>query len=388
MIERINVPIPGAAYDVHIEPDGIDHLGTLLAGIAPHASAFVVMDARVAPSAGARAVGALERAGRRVGVARMEASESCKSLAEVARLLDDLLRAGADRRTPLIAVGGGIVGDTAGFTASIYQRGMPFIQVPTTLLAMIDAAIGGKTGVNLPLPSRQGGTSAAAEPAGAAGQARGALGKNLAGTFWQPRLVLADPMVLGTLDDRDFRAGLAEGVKHAIIAGEPLFSQAGTWIRSARPDAGAALVPLIAGFARVKAGIVAGDEREAGRREVLNLGHTFGHAIESILHDEVRHGEAVAIGLVAAASAAVHAGAATEALPACLAEMLRSAGLPRRLPAPVPADALTEAMRYDKKNRAGEIRLVLPHAIGRVEIGVPVAGAVIRRAWLDVGAAG
>ncbi|MBX3372629.1 MAG: 3-dehydroquinate synthase [Phycisphaeraceae bacterium] len=384
MIERINVPIPGAACDVHIEPDGIDRLGTLLDGIAPHASAFVVMDARVAPSAGARAVGALERAGRRVCAARMEASESRKSLAEVARLLDELLLAGADRRTPLIAVGGGIVGDTAGFTASIYQRGMPFIQVPTTLLAMIDAAIGGKTGVNLPLPTPPGD----AAPAGAADQSRGALGKNLAGTFWQPRLVLADPMVLGTLDDRDFRAGLAEGIKHAVIAGEPLFSQAEAWIRSARPDAGTALVPLIAGFARVKVGIVAGDEREAGRREVLNLGHTFGHAIESILHDEVRHGEAVAIGLVAAASAAVQTGAATEALPARLAEMLGAAGLPRRLPSPVPADALTEAMRFDKKNRAGVIRLVLPHAIGRVEIGVPVADAVIRRAWLDVGAAG
>ncbi|MHC4993349.1 MAG: 3-dehydroquinate synthase [Planctomycetota bacterium] len=248
------------------------------------------------------------------------------------------------------------------------MRGLPLVQVPTTLLAMVDAAIGGKTGVNVPLPG-------------------GGLGKNLVGAIWQPKAVLVDPLVLGTLDPRDLRCGLAECVKHALIADASLLDwldDNAAAIQRLAPDV---LVTLIERSARIKVGIVEQDERELGKRALLNLGHTFAHALEARQHLELRHGEAVAIGLVAAAHCAARTGRLDADGEQRITAVLEVLGLPVRVPAPADAGELIQAMRFDKKVMAGRRRLVLPAGLGAAEIVEDVPDDVVRAAWEQVGAA-
>jgi 3-dehydroquinate synthase len=275
--------------------------------------------------------------------------------------------AGLERGSPVVALGGGIVGDTAGFAAATFMRGVPLVQVPTTLLAMVDAAIGGKTGVNYGLPGD-------------------GLGKNMIGAFWQPRAVVVDPLVLETLDPRDFRCGLAECIKHALIADASLLgflAERAAAIRRLDTDA---LVTLIERCARIKVEIVQQDERETGRRALLNLGHTFAHALEARKHTDLRHGEAVAIGLVAAARCAVRTGRLSAADEQRIGSVLEAFDLPLRMPTPIGVSELVATMRYDKKVAAGRLRLVLPAGLGAAEITDDVPADAVSAAWAHVGA--
>ena len=368
---QVRVNLAGAAHDITIEPGVLARVGPLVAQVAPGPAALLVMDEKIADDHGAVALDSLRSAGFTVATATLTARESLKTLQTVRALYDTML-AGADgatldRGSPVVALGGGIVGDTAGFAAATYMRGVPLIQVPTTLLAMVDAAIGGKTGVNVPLPD-------------------GGLGKNLVGAFWQPRAVVTDPTVLATLATRELRCGLGECIKHAIITDDGRFAfleRNAEAIQAGHVDT---LTELITRSAAVKIDVVRGDEREAGGRAVLNLGHTFAHAIETFPALDVHHGEAVAIGLVAAAACAVATDRLDAADAARIESLIRLLGLPATLPDAVAVDRAVAAMQYDKKVAGGRLRLVLPCAIGRVEIADDVPIEIVRDAWRRVGA--
>jgi 3-dehydroquinate synthase len=352
---------------------------------------MLVMDANVVEPHGAVASQSLRDSGYDVVASTLTADEKKKTLASVESLYRAMLAAKLERRSPVIALGGGIIGDIAGFAAATYLRGVPLINVPTTLLAMIDASIGGKTGVNFPLPESND------------------LGKNLIGAFWQPRVVLADPAVLLTLQRRDLACGLAECIKHAIIADAALLQ----WIHDYAGEILTLVVArweeLIVRSVAIKAAIVAQDERESGRRALLNLGHTFAHAIESISDLDIRHGEAVAIGLIAACEVArslkrmapdeftlIHQTITRCDLPSLLVK--DCAGAPMREPRALDldleracadqltVDRLMQAMAFDKKVLDGQRRLVLPRGLGAAEVVDDVPEQFVRAAWRDIGA--
>jgi 3-dehydroquinate synthase len=274
--------------------------------------------------------------------------ETHKRLAELEQLAERMVELGGDRTSIMVAFGGGIVTDVGGFLAAVFMRGIPVIQVPTTLLAQVDAAIGGKTGVNL------------------------RAGKNLIGSFHQPLRVVIDPTVLDTLPEREYRAGLFEVVKHGIIADADLFN-----LMRHRPDAVLAHQPdvverMIADSVRIKSEVVSGDERESGRRMILNLGHTFGHALEAETdYTRFLHGEAVAWGLRAAARLAVLEGVLSHEDEAAIAECVASYGPLPSLDG-VSAERLAARLRHDKKTTRGKTSFVLPERIGRVRITADV----------------
>jgi 3-dehydroquinate synthase len=269
--------------------------------------------------------------------------EAHKTRESWARLTDELLAVGCGRDTTVVALGGGVVGDLAGFVASTFMRGIPYVQVPTTLLAMIDASIGGKTGVDTP------------------------AGKNLVGTFHQPSAVLVDPAVLATLPPRHLRAGLAEAVKHGVIADESYFDRLVGDLPALLEPAGAVsemMTSLVARSIEIKADVVRRDEREGGVRKVLNLGHTLGHAIELLSGYEMLHGEAVAIGMALESELAEHAGIAECGTSARVRDALARAGLPVDRPAEMSPDRVIEATRSDKKARRGLVEYALPLRVG------------------------
>ena len=284
----------------------------------------------------------------------LEDGEAHKSFANVGRALEALAALGATRDACVIALGGGVVGDLAGFTAACWMRGIDFIQVPTTLLAMVDSSVGGKTGVNLP------------------------AGKNLVGAFHQPRAVVADLDTLATLPEREYRAGLAEVVKGAAIGDADFFA----WLE-AHADAliardSALLSEAIARKVRYKAGVVARDETEQGERALLNLGHTFGHALETAGHYRtLLHGEAVAVGMLLAARLSERLGMASAADTERMHRLLARLGLPVALPQGSDPEQLLALMRLDKKNTAGSLRLILWRGVGRAEIVEGVGEAAV-----------
>jgi 3-dehydroquinate synthase len=282
----------------------------------------------------------------------LDDGEAHKSFANVGRALDALGQLGATRDACVIALGGGVVGDLAGFTAACWMRGIDFIQIPTTLLAMVDSSVGGKTGVNLP------------------------AGKNLAGAFHQPRAVLADIDTLNTLPGREYRAGLAEVIKGAAIGDAGFFA----WLEQhadalAACDPGTAL-EAITRKVRYKAGVVARDETEQGERALLNLGHSFGHALETAGHyTALLHGEGVAIGMLLAARLSERLGMSAAEDSGRLQRLLERLNLPVAIPPGMNPDRLLALMRLDKKNSAGQLRLILWRGIGRAEIVGGVAEA-------------
>ena len=282
--------------------------------------------------------------------------ETRKRLAELEQLAEQMVERGGDRASILVAFGGGIVTDVGGFLAAVFMRGIPVIQVPTTLLAQVDAAIGGKTGVNL------------------------RAGKNLIGSFHQPLRVVIDPAVLDTLPEREYRAGLFEVVKHGIIADADLFN-----LMRHRPDAVLAHQPdvverMIADSVRIKSEVVSGDERESGRRMILNLGHTFGHALEAETdYTHFLHGEAVAWGLRACARLAVLEGVLAGEDEAAIVECVSAYG-PIPSLSGVSAERLAGRLRHDKKTTRGKTSFVLPERIGRVRITADVDPAHVRAA--------
>ena len=275
----------------------------------------------------------------------IEDGEVHKSFANVERALAALAGLGATRDACVIALGGGVVGDLAGFSAACWMRGIDFIQMPTTLLAMVDSSVGGKTGVNLP------------------------AGKNLVGAFHQPRAVVADIDTLDTLPDCEYRAGLAEVIKGAAIGDEPFFAwlEAHAGALAARDDD--AVTEAIARKLRYKAGVVARDETEQGERALLNLGHTFGHALETAgRYNALLHGEGVAVGMLLAARLSEQLGMGAAADTARLRRLLETIGLPTAVPAGFDPEQLLALMRLDKKNTAGTLRLILWRGIGKAEI--------------------
>ena len=289
-------------------------------------------------------------------VIEVDDGEEHKSLATLSTTWDRLLVSGIERGSPLVALGGGVIGDLGGFAAATLLRGLPVVQLPTTLLAQVDAAIGGKTGINHP------------------------RGKNLIGAFHQPRFVIADVDTLATLPRRELVAGLAEVIKYGVIGDAHLFADLERRLEDLLRLDRDLLVRVVATSCRQKAAVVSGDEREVtGLRATLNFGHTIGHAIEAVTdYRRFLHGEAVAIGMVAAASVSRALGLCDGDAVARIRAVTGRAGLPTEVPADLDRDALAEAMRADKKSQRGTIRFVALEAIGRVRL-VDVTGAEIAR---------
>ena len=354
--------------EIAVSRGGLAELGAGVRRAVPNAkTVMLAMDEAVQKPWGEQARASLEQAGFRVATIALKADESRKSIAAVERVWAAMLQAGMQRTDVLVALGGGVICDLAGFAAATYQRGIPLVMVPTTLLAMVDASIGGKTAVNLPLPS-------------------GGLGKNMVGAFHAPAWVLCDVDTLGTLSPRDYRCGLAECVKHALIADPALLD----WIAANHAAVEARVPSVLADLVRrsvaIKAAVVSRDEFERGERAHLNLGHTFAHALEALLHDELRHGEAVAIGLVSAVAASKAAGWWPSADAQALAGTIAQLGLPTRVPKPVGADALRAAMGFDKKAEGGRQRLVLLRGPGQPGVLTDPAAEVVAAGWSAVGA--
>jgi shikimate kinase/3-dehydroquinate synthase len=299
---------------------------------------FLLSDEAVAPLYA-------DRVPEGLGPFLMPPGEEAKTLATAERLLRGMATAGMDHDDHVAALGGGVVGDVAGFCAAVYQRGVGVVQVPTTLVSQVDSAYGGKTGVDLP------------------------EGKNYVGAYHQPRAVLADPRVLETLPREELAAGWAEVIKTALIAGGPLWARVRRGAQPVDRD-------LVLACARTKLGVVARDERDAGRRQVLNLGHTVGHAIETATgYARYRHGEAVGLGLLAALTLS-----GQERLRRDVSELLEEHGLPTRLDADIDEDAILAAVQRDKKRRGGKVGFVVVDAPGEVRTGVPMEEEAVRAA--------
>ena len=282
--------------------------------------------------------------------------ERFKNLQTVGRIYDALIRARADRASALIAIGGGVLGDTAGFAAATYLRGIPVVQVPTTLLAQVDSSIGGKVGVNH------------------------ALGKNLIGAFHPPAAVIIDPILLGTLPRREFRAGLYEVIKYGVIASAPLFQRVAATLAALFNRDPDALMPIVSESCRIKAAVVEQDEHETGIRRTLNLGHTAGHALEAVTkYRRFRHGEAVAYGMLVAAEIAVARGTMAAADREALATLIAKMG-PLPAIADVPIEEILDAITHDKKIVAGQLHYVLPTRLGGCEVVSDVTKTEIERA--------
>jgi 3-dehydroquinate synthase len=343
-------------YQVIVGGEVLHSLGVICHRAAPAHRYAVISDDQVARHWLEPAVRAISRAMPRVVVSSttIPAGEPSKTRAEWSRLTDWLLAEGAGRDTVIVALGGGVVGDLAGFVAATYLRGVPVIQVPTTLLAMVDAAIGGKTGVDTP------------------------RGKNLVGAFHQPAAVVADPLTLSTLPAAHIRAGVAEVIKHGAISNSEYFTQAALWAaaihRAVQHDTaatndrfdwlGLSTLDVIARSVRVKAEVVNADPFEKGRRAILNTGHTVAHALERETDYALLHGEAVAIGLVSEAALGEAAGISAPGTADAFRSALGGAGLPTRIPAGLDHGRLIDAMRADKKSRAGGLAFALLKEIG------------------------
>lgn len=359
--QRLSVAVPGGSYDVLVGSGLLDGLGAAVRKRSSAVRCALVTDDVVGPLFAERAETSLRTAGIEPVSAWIPAGETSKSWAQAGRLLGEFSEAGLGRDSLVVALGGGVVGDVAGFAAATYLRGVPVVQVPTTLLAQTDSAIGGKTGVDLP------------------------RGKNLAGAFWQPALVLADVACLGTLPKREWESGLAEVAKSAVLAGEEAFGSlerdASALLRR-EDDAVLAAVLMAAGL---KCRVVTGDEREAADREALNYGHTLAHALERELgYGNVSHGAAVADGMRFAARLAASLGRAPQAWAARQERLLDTLGL-SRIPDACDSDALLVAMRSDKKTRAGRVRFVLSGAPGAWTVEVVDGDELTRalHAWCE-----
>lgn len=353
--DRVAVALADRGYEILIQDGLIDRVGDHLRPLATSEAVVVVTNPVVRRLYGARVLRSLRAAGFKAVLLTVPDGERTKSLKWVSAILDELVRRRCERRTVLMALGGGVIGDLAGFAASVYARGMPFVQVPTTLVAQVDSSIGGKTGVNH------------------------RLGKNLIGSFYQPVVVLSDPAALRTLPVREYRAGLAEVMKYGVIADAELFGFLEERMSRILEMDQAALQHILRTSSTVKARVVAEDEREGDRRRILNFGHTVGHALETVTgYRRYKHGEAVAIGMVVAAQLAAQCGLAETPVVTRIRDLAQQAGLPDRLPA-VPVVALLRAMRQDKKVRHQRIHFVLPERIGHVVMR-PVDEPQIRRA--------
>ncbi|NEQ82223.1 MAG: 3-dehydroquinate synthase [Moorea sp. SIO2I5] len=362
----IPVALPEHSYDIAIAqqlPDGkmttggLDDLGVWMSRLQLGKKVLVVSNPAIFRRYGKRAIAALELVGYKVSSLTLPAGERYKTVKSIQKIYDVALENRLERSSTLVALGGGVIGDMTGFAAATWLRGINFVQVPTSLLAMVDASVGGKTGVNHP------------------------KGKNLIGAFHQPQFVLIDPSVLKTLPARELRAGMAEVIKYGIIWDEELFvkleeSKRLDQLRYLKKDL---LETILSRSCQAKADVVSQDEKEAGIRAILNYGHTIGHAVESLTgYKLVNHGEAVGIGMVAAGQIAV----ALQMWQPEDAErqdaLIAKAGLPTQLPSGLDLDAIIDTLQTDKKVKEGKVRFVLPTKIGEVTLTDQVPTDVIR----------
>jgi 3-dehydroquinate synthase len=341
-IRTIDVVLGSRSYPVWIGPGLLADTARWRAALRGR-HALVISNTTVAPLYLDRVAEGLD--GLHWSSFLLDDGEAHKTFANVGRALEALAQLGATRDACVVALGGGVVGDLAGFSAACWMRGIDFIQMPTTLLSMVDSSVGGKTGVNLP------------------------AGKNLVGAFHQPRAVVADIDALATLPDREYRAGLAEVVKGAAIGDATFFAWLEQHAAALNARETAPLIEAIARKVQYKAGVVARDETEQGERALLNLGHTFGHALETAgKYTVLLHGEGVAIGMLLAAKLSERLGMSGEGDTARLHRLLEALGLPTAIPSGMEPAPLLALMRLDKKNLAGTLRLILWRGVGRAEI--------------------
>jgi 3-dehydroquinate synthase len=341
---HITVSLAERSYPIYIETELFDELGFMIGAHHPASSYAIITDSTVGKLYGSRVRALLADAGCTVTYHEFEAGEASKNPATVAALCSELARAGHDRTSVVIALGGGVAGDIGGFVASIYLRGITCLQIPTTLLAQVDSSVGGKTGVDLP------------------------EGKNLVGTFSQPSAVFIDPDVLHTLPDDQFIAGLAEVIKYGVIRDPEFLVYLDVYrepILARRPDA---LIHVIKTCCLIKAAVVAEDEKEGDIRRILNFGHTIGHAVEAASDFTILHGNAVAIGMVAAARLAVRHKVLSEERAQYLQALIARYGLPTEIPAELDLGRITSYLGTDKKRVGTSLFFILPTDEGSVLI--------------------
>jgi len=357
----IPVPLPHQPYEVVVASAGLDHLGAWLAKgetplVKPGQKLLLVSNPAIFKRYGDRARASLTQAGYTVETCLLPAGERYKTLSSIQKIYDAALGFHLERKSALVALGGGVVGDMTGFAAATWLRGVSVVQVPTSLLAMVDASIGGKTGVNHP------------------------QGKNLIGAFHQPRLVMIDPTVLKTLPTREFRAGMAEVIKYGVIWDRDLFEtlEAAPRIDQYRYLGDELLNTILTRSCQAKADVVSQDEKEAGLRAILNYGHTIGHAVESLMrYRGVNHGEAVAIGMVAAGKIATSLNYWTKPEETRQLKLIEKARLPTEIPPQLAADDILTLLQGDKKVEDGQVRFVMPKGLGAAVVTGDITRAQI-----------
>ncbi|MEY2831359.1 MAG: hypothetical protein RLZZ574_617 [Cyanobacteriota bacterium] len=358
-MNEITVKLPQDSYKINIAPGSLFQIGNQIAHLNLGRKVLLISNPEIFSYYGKTAISSLKTAGFEVYTHLIAAGEPYKTLESVRQIYNVAFENHFERSSTLIALGGGVIGDLTGFAAATWLRGVNFVQVPTSLLAMVDAAIGGKTGVNHP------------------------QGKNLIGAFYQPKLVAIDPNVLKTLPKREFRAGIAEVIKYGIIWDPDLFNkleQAKT-IDSFEKIDPELLQTILVRSAKVKADVVSKDEKEAGLRAILNYGHTIGHAVESLTsYQSFVHGEAVAIGMVTAGKIATVMGKWSVQEANRQDELIKKAGLPLKIPPQLNKQAIIAALQSDKKVKAGKVRFVIPTEIGLAIITDKVTTRVIEKA--------
>ncbi|MFO7776270.1 MAG: 3-dehydroquinate synthase [Candidatus Hydrogenedentota bacterium] len=341
-MDTVTVELGERSYPIMIGKGALTELPRAAARQKPTGGVALVSDSNVAPLYGDRVAKLIEEGGSRVIRCEIPAGEQHKRLAQIEALCGHFLEGGLDRGGLVVALGGGVLGDIAGFAAATYMRGLPYIQIPTTIVAQVDSSVGGKTGVNHP------------------------LAKNIIGAFHQPVAVIIEPSFLETLPDREVRAGLAEVIKHGIIADEELFAYMEDHVEAILGRDLEALTFPVRRSCEIKAAVVAEDEREGGRRAILNYGHTFGHGIEAASgYNTFLHGEAIALGMHAAGWLGKELGLVDDAFVQRQRDCIAAYGLPVQWPE-LPMDSVVEAMKHDKKARAGQMRFVAPDRMGHV----------------------
>ncbi|MDJ1168023.1 3-dehydroquinate synthase [Roseofilum sp. BLCC_M154] len=361
----VRVELGDKSYEIAIAPGSLDELGYRMAQLNLGNKVLVVSNPEIADHYAERAIASLTNAGFTVFSHLLPAGEQYKTLDSIQTIYDCALEHRLERSSTLVALGGGVIGDMTGFAAATWLRGINFVQVPTSLLAMVDASIGGKTGVNHP------------------------LGKNLIGAFHQPRLVLVDRQVLKTLPEREFRAGMAEVIKYGVIWDLELF---GLLEKQTRLDRFESVPPqllnlILTRSCEAKAQVVSEDEKEAGLRAILNYGHTIGHAIEALTgYEQVIHGEAVAIGMVAASKIALKMGYWGQDWDQRQLALIEKTGLPTRIPSEVTIDSILDSLQTDKKVKSGRVRFILPTEYTEAKITDEVSEDILREVLASLGA--
>lgn len=363
MQSLIPVKLPQNSYNILLASGCLDELGEAVKPLKIGKKILLVSNPEIFNFYGETVVNSLKNAAFEVICHLIPAGESYKNLESISKIYDTALSNHLERSSTMIALGGGVIGDMTGFAAATWLRGINFIQVPTSLLAMVDAAIGGKTGVNHP------------------------QGKNLIGAFYQPKLVFIDPLVLQTLPEREFRAGMAEVIKYGIIWDADLFKQLENAPRldSLEFMSQELLEKIIIRSCQAKADVVSQDEKESNLRAILNYGHTIGHAVESCTnYNTFVHGEAVAIGMVEAGKIAVASNLWSEKEAKRQDDLIKKTGLPTQIPADIDREKIIELLKSDKKVKAGKVRFILPTEIGKVKITDEITADLLRETLLTI----